>query len=270
MTEFEKNEGPCPRAEAGAPAAGFAIDKEAFGAFVASLRREKGLTQKQLAARLLVSDKAVSKWERGLSMPDIQLLRPLAAALGVSVAELLDCRRLPDAPLSAGQAEALVQRAIDLSAPGQTLPRARRGALLAASLAGAAGVCLLLRLLGMPWGEMAAGALGPTALAAVFLGYFCLGVRLRLPDFYDQNKICFYADGPFRMSMAGVAFTNRNWPHIVAACQRGLAGSVAAVPALGGAAWLLGLPAEAGLIAGAVCLMALLFGPAFYVGFKYK
>ena len=45
----------------------FAIDKENFGAFVAQLRKEKGLTQRQVAERLYVSDKAVSKWETGVS-----------------------------------------------------------------------------------------------------------------------------------------------------------------------------------------------------------
>ncbi len=43
------------------------IDKGRFGAFVSALRKEEGLTQKELAQRLFVSDKAVSKWERGVS-----------------------------------------------------------------------------------------------------------------------------------------------------------------------------------------------------------
>lgn len=46
----------------------FEIDKEKFGAFVAQLRKEKGLMQKDLAEKLYVSDKAVSKWERGGSL----------------------------------------------------------------------------------------------------------------------------------------------------------------------------------------------------------
>ena len=54
----------------------YQIDKTSWGAFVARLRKEKGLTQKELAQRLLVSDKAVSKWETGTSLPDTQLLIP--------------------------------------------------------------------------------------------------------------------------------------------------------------------------------------------------
>ena len=45
----------------------YQLDKDAFGGFLAALRREKGLTQRQLAETLFVSDKAVSKWERGVS-----------------------------------------------------------------------------------------------------------------------------------------------------------------------------------------------------------
>ena len=59
------------------------------GAMVKSLREKKGMTQLELAERINVTDKAVSKWETGRGYPDISLLEPLATALGVSVIELL-------------------------------------------------------------------------------------------------------------------------------------------------------------------------------------
>ena len=59
------------------------------GSAIRLLREKKGYTQKQLAERLLVSDKAVSKWESGRGLPDISLIEPLAKTLGISVAELL-------------------------------------------------------------------------------------------------------------------------------------------------------------------------------------
>lgn len=59
------------------------------GAVIKTLREKKGYTQKQLGDLLIVSDKAVSKWETGKGLPDISLIEPLAVALGVSVAELL-------------------------------------------------------------------------------------------------------------------------------------------------------------------------------------
>lgn len=67
----------------------FEIDKKTFGIFLAEQRKAKGFTQRELAEKLFISDKAVSKWERGLSMPDIFLLVPLAEILDVSVTELL-------------------------------------------------------------------------------------------------------------------------------------------------------------------------------------
>ena len=52
-----------------------------FGAFLAETRRARGLTQRDLAERLHVTDKAVSRWERGVGLPDINTLEPLADAL---------------------------------------------------------------------------------------------------------------------------------------------------------------------------------------------
>ena len=72
----------------------YEIDNQKFGRFVAALRKEKGYTQKELAEKLFLSDKAISKWERGLSLPDIALLEPLADILGVTVAELLKGERI--------------------------------------------------------------------------------------------------------------------------------------------------------------------------------
>lgn len=54
-----------------------------------SSRKEQNMTQKELAAALHVSDRAVSKWERGAGFPDISLLEPLADALGLGVLDLL-------------------------------------------------------------------------------------------------------------------------------------------------------------------------------------
>ena len=65
------------------------MDAKRFGCFVAERRKELGLTQKELAAKIQVTDKAVSKWERGLGLPDISTIEPLASALSVSIEELM-------------------------------------------------------------------------------------------------------------------------------------------------------------------------------------
>ncbi len=65
------------------------MDTKKTGALIAQVRRELGMTQRELAQRLSVSDRAVSKWERGAGFPDISLLEPLSQALGLTVTELL-------------------------------------------------------------------------------------------------------------------------------------------------------------------------------------
>lgn len=62
------------------------------GALIAQLRKEQGLTQKQLAEQLHISDRTISKWERGAGFPDVSLLEPLADALHCSVVSLLEGR----------------------------------------------------------------------------------------------------------------------------------------------------------------------------------
>lgn len=67
------------------------MDAKMFGAFLAQVRRAQGLTQAELAEQLHVTDKAVSRWERGVGLPDINTLEPLADALGLSLADLMHC-----------------------------------------------------------------------------------------------------------------------------------------------------------------------------------
>ncbi len=65
------------------------MDNQKIGRFIAELRREKGMTQKELAEKLNVTDKAVSKWERGAGYPEVTMLPELGGLLGISVSELL-------------------------------------------------------------------------------------------------------------------------------------------------------------------------------------
>ena len=70
------------------------MDNIKTGALIRERRKEKGLTQRELAERLHVTDRAVSKWERGLCAPDIALLEPLSEALDLSVLELISGERV--------------------------------------------------------------------------------------------------------------------------------------------------------------------------------
>ena len=69
------------------------MEAERFGSFVAQRRREQGMTQATLASELHVTDKAISRWERGVGFPDIGNIEPLADALGVSIVELMRAER---------------------------------------------------------------------------------------------------------------------------------------------------------------------------------
>ena len=81
------------------------MDYEKIGSFIAAKRKEKGMTQKDLAELLGVTDRAVSKWERAKSFPDVQILKPLCEALSVSVSELLDGEVKPHLHLTKEEAD---------------------------------------------------------------------------------------------------------------------------------------------------------------------
>lgn len=67
-----------------------------MGKFIAEIRKEKNMTQKDLAKVLYVSDRAVSKWERGKSFPDISLLKKISEVLDVSLTELFNGKRMDE------------------------------------------------------------------------------------------------------------------------------------------------------------------------------
>ena len=74
--------------------------KKTLGTMIAELRKQLGMTQLELAEKMGVTDKAVSKWERDLSCPDINSLPTLAEILGVSVEELMQIKKEAETPVS--------------------------------------------------------------------------------------------------------------------------------------------------------------------------
>lgn len=193
----------------------FEIDRQRFGSFIAMLRKEKGYTQKELAQQLFISDKAVSKWETGASIPDTALLIPLANLLGVSVTELLMCERIKDSnPLDAGQVEGLVKTAISYS--GENTTRAYQNKSKWKTLY---VIALLVSSIELIWlymmNQLSETVRTTVLLGAVFGAYFCFFARNRVPTYHDENRITSYGDGPFRMNFPGIAINNSNWPYIV-------------------------------------------------------
>ena len=113
------------------------VDAATFGPFLKEARLGKGMTQEQLAECLHVSSAAVSKWERGKSLPDIDNVEELANALDLSVLELMRCQRqeqsLPKEELAEVYAQTL-----------QTARKQSRRRLLKAGIAAALAASLLL------------------------------------------------------------------------------------------------------------------------------
>lgn len=204
-------------------AGNYEINNEKFGIFLARLRKERGLTQKELAEKLYVSDKAVSKWERGLSLPDISLLQPLGEVLDVSVTELLSGQRIePDQTLTVREVEPLVTGALTMTAQEREAQREHRRAwgkwFAAAILAFGLETWMLGKVVPL-WDDfMVFWSLVPL-LAGVFGAYFIFGAKEKLPAFYDQYPINFYSDNFVRMNFPGVHFNNRNWPYILNAIR---------------------------------------------------
>ena len=94
------------------------MDAHKMGRFIAQQRGELGMTQAELAGKLHVTDKAVSRWERGVGFPDIHLLEPLAQALGVSLVELVQAQKAAEDAISMQEANNLVSDTIQFSDNG--------------------------------------------------------------------------------------------------------------------------------------------------------
>ena len=98
------------------------MEPKRFGAFVQEQRKSQGMTQNDLAEKLNVTAKAVSRWERGVGFPDIHLLEPLADALGITLIELMRSERMeqPVAPSAISDAVAVIQQQEALSRKQKT------------------------------------------------------------------------------------------------------------------------------------------------------
>lgn len=141
------------------------LNARAIGARIAALRRARHWTQKELAARLQVTDKAVSKWETGVNCPDLSLWQPLAALFGVPLLELLGLESEPAEAAAAALTEASRQQK-------ETVKRELRarawldlamGGLLFAALIGASWLFAQNGLYGLPQ-LLTMGMIGPAAL----------------------------------------------------------------------------------------------------------
>lgn len=124
------------------------MDAKKFGTFIATLRKENNMTQVELAQKLQMTDKAVSKWERGLGFPDINTIEPLADALGVSVLEIMRSERIAETEITQDTASAALT---DIFEFVKLQHKAERKSIF--KIAGGVAACLFLIFLidGMGW-----------------------------------------------------------------------------------------------------------------------
>ena len=144
------------------------MDAKKFGLFISEVRKGREMTQAELADKIHVTDKAVSRWERGIGFPDINTLEPLAEALGVSMMELMQSKR------RSGESEDPSQAILDaVSLAQQERCQTRYNS--------AVGILCLGMLL------FTLAVLGPDVLAGAAVFYFALAA-LMIAEQYRKNS----------------------------------------------------------------------------------
>lgn len=154
------------------------MDAHKFGAFVAGRRREKNMTQADLASKIQVTDKAVSRWERGLGFPDINIIEPLADALEVSVLELMKSERMATNQVTGEEAAEVIADTLNVARLQRRRERRNVFRILGVT---AAIVIFLLFIDSMQWQAdtiifTLAGVVFPLFCTAGFIALLCNGV----------------------------------------------------------------------------------------------
>lgn len=154
------------------------MDAHKFGAFVAGRRREKNMTQADLASKIQVTDKAVSRWERGLGFPDINIIEPLADALEVSVLELMKSERMAANRVTGEEAAEVIADTLNVARLQRRRERRNVFRILGVT---AAIVIFLLFIDSMQWQAdtiifTLAGVVFPLFCTAGFIALLCNGI----------------------------------------------------------------------------------------------
>lgn len=195
------------------------LNNEKFGQFLLKLRQAKNYTQKEVAEQLGVSDKAVSKWERGLSFPDITLLEPIANFYGVSLTELYHSEKIDkDEKLDMDAMDAILTNSLQYSNLDyeRIQMRSRMRNIFFLLVIVIVGFELVLELNSTVIAySLFQRNFSMMIVAFILLVYFTFFVKQKLPVYYDQNKINFYSHFGVRIHLVGLSFNNNNWQYII-------------------------------------------------------
>lgn len=193
----------------------YQLDNEKFGKFICELRKETSLTQKELAEKLFVSDKTVSKWERGASIPNVMLLIPISEILEVTVTELLKGERIDTKKdMDAEEVETLVVGSLELSVQDMIKKRKTKWKIAYLSCVLIIFIELILFTVSNMELELLCDSLKVSGVMLIFATWLCPFAK-ELPTYYDGNKINFVSQGIFRIHMVGLSFNNENWSYIL-------------------------------------------------------
>ena len=168
-------------------------------------------------------------------MPDISLLVPLAEQLNVTVAELLQGRRVEEEQrFTREETEDLIRKALTFSAEPPERRQARTKKYLPVYV-----ICCVLGVAEAlaVWAAGLANIEGALALliigvvfGVVYGAYAMFWMAETLPRYYDENRICNFAQGAFHIHIPGIYYNNRNWKHIVRAFRVWSMASLVLVP----------------------------------------
>lgn len=238
------------------------INKKDFGEFVCKKRKEKNMTQKDIAEKLYVSVQAVSKWERGKSLPDISLLMPLAKILDVKLVNLLESR--DEKTEDSQKIENLLEKIVEINKEDEInkgKEKIKRAVFLAfAFIFIGIEYYFLYRIFKYDINNfLTIGILG-----VIFSIYLYLLIDERLPSYYDENKISFVSKGFFRINVVGVYFSNKNWKPILKFLRIWIIGSMVIFPII------FNFENSTHLILSTILFFSSLFLPLYGIGKYYE
>lgn len=154
-------------------------------------------------------------------MPDISLLVPLAEQLNVTVAELLQGRRVEEEQrFTREETEDLIRKALTFSAEPPERRQARTKKYLPVYV-----ICCVLGV-----AEALALLIVGVVFGVVYGAYAMFWMAETLPRYYDENRICNFAQGAFHINIPGIYYNNRNWKHILRAFRVWSMASLVLVP----------------------------------------
>lgn len=253
-------------------------DKEKIGKLISKLRKEQKLTQKELAEKLMVSNKTISKWENGAGLPDISMLAPLADILGITITELLKGEQLTKSdPLEQNEVEHILQKTITMvQEDHKSLNKWKKQnqIIYMSALAIMLLEFLILFFLGVTKEEFGVNLFVYELFNVITAGYFTFIVKTELPAYYDENKISFYSDHGLRLNMIGLYFNNSNWRPIIRTICFSLSISMITLPLIHGFYFMHQITHSnwysESLVLCSFCFFVLLFVPIYIIGNKYE